>query len=261
MSRDLEGRRILITRSSRQSSQFRELLEELGAEVVSVPTIEVRPRPACEIDPFAGHPGCWDWLIFTSANGVRCFLERCRKLDTLSLLKSDSGPRICAVGPATSASIRDFGLKVDLIPNSFHAEGVLEALRQLSQDLEGTKILLPIASRARNLLAVGLRESGAEPQVLPVYDTEPPSTARDMLRANLRQGDPDLIAFTSSSTARNFVAICRPNIDPRRFRYAAIGSVSGNTCRELGIPPVVETETSTVPGLVEAIRKYFRTQS
>ena len=257
MPQDLEGRRILITRSARQSSHFRALLEELGAQVVSVPTIEVRSRPRSEIDPVAAHPSVFDWIIFASANGVRFFLERCQKLDTLSVLQSDSGPRICAVGPSTAACIESFGLNVDLMPECFRAEGVVEAFRQLSHGQQSVKILLPIASLARDTLARGLRELGSEIHALPIYDTVPPSDAGDRLRASLRDGEPDLIAFTSSSTARNFVAICHPDIDSKRFRYAVIGPVSGDTCRNLGIPPVIESRDSTVPGLVQAIREYF----
>jgi len=260
MPQDLEGRRILITRSARQSSRFQELLERLGAEVVSVPTIEFRARPNLEIDPVAAHPGVFAWVVFTSANGVRFFLERCQKLNTLSVLRSDSGPRICAVGPATSACVESFGLEVDLIPTSFRAEGVVEAFRRMSHGQKGVKILLPIASLARDTLAEGLRELGAELRVLPVYDTVPPSDAGDWLRASLRDREPDLITFMSSSTARNFVAICHPDIDSKRFHYGVIGPAAGDTCRELGIAPVIESQDSTVTGLVQAIREYFLNQ-
>lgn len=253
----LAGRTILITRSPRQSGDFRELLEARGARVVELATIEIRPRPSAEIDPAAGQVLDWDWLIFTSANAVRIFLDRCQATGTLSPLKTAPKPLICAVGPATRSALEEIGLEVNLMPENFRAEGVLAAFQERLGDLSSLRFLLPVASKARAVLPDGLQAMGAELTVLPVYDTVPPEDAAEQLQQLLSRVRPDLVAVTSSSTARNFVALCPPEIDPQSFAFASIGPITGKTCRELGLNVALEATVSTIPGLVEAISEYF----
>ncbi len=258
MSNSLQGRTILVTRSPSQAGDFTHLLTAQGASVVEVPTIEIRPRPEEEIDAILERVSDYDWVIFTSANGAEVLLGRARRLGISVLDKAETGPSVCAIGPATANRVKDYGRRVDLAPSRYQAEGILESfLERNPQPLSGLKILIPRASRARSILPRRLRELEAEVDVIPVYDTIVPPGSRKKLFESLRNQEPDLVTFTSSSTVRHFVSLTKNPQELKGYRCAVIGPITADTAEEYGLQVVVRARKSTIPDLVEAIVCYF----
>ena len=243
----LFGQRIVVTRAREQSGTLGALLESLGAEVIELPTIAVQPAADyAPLDAAISRLCEYDWLIFTSANGVRFFLERLDK--SSSDLRSIRG-RICAIGPATRDGLERFHLKVDVTAKEYVAEGLLEALAPY--DLNTARILIARAAVARDLLPVELSRRGAHVDVVEAYRTVPPPDLAARAAAILAH-TPQWITFTSSSTVRNLVdAVGAEAL--RNIRCASIGPVTSATLRENGIPVAAEASTYTVPGLVEAV--------
>jgi uroporphyrinogen III methyltransferase / synthase len=253
----LTGRTIFITRSRHQAAELREILEAAGARVVEIPTIEIQPRS--DFDWVLGKFREYDWVFFTSANGVRIFLDRAQ---AVSGLQQPVLPQICAIGPATAGSIEQYGYQVDLLPSLFQAEGILEDfLARHRGKVEGLRVLLPRAARAREVLPETLSSRGVEVTVVPVYDTILPQGGRERIRQAFAENQPDLITLTSSSTVENFVSLAGDLIDVRDFRYAAIGPITAQTAAEHGLPVVVQPDQFTVPALVAALESYFQTQA
>lgn len=245
----LFGRRIVVTRAREQASTLAEKLRELGAEAIELPTIEIRTaeddRPLdCAISRLAAY----DWLIFTSANGVRFFLER---LDRSKVdLRAIRG-RICAIGPATARALEALHLKVDLMGREYVAEGLLEAFQPY--DLAGARVLLPRAAVARDLVPVELARRGAQVDVVEAYRTVPPEGAAEAAAAIFNiLPKPDWITFTSSSTVRNFAAVAGPGA-LEGVKAASIGPITSATAREVGIEIAAEASVYTIDGLVDAI--------
>jgi uroporphyrinogen III methyltransferase/synthase len=243
----LFGRRIVVTRDRQQAMDLAEPLEALGAEAVLLPVIEIRePAHPGPLDQAMARLSSYDWLIFTSVNGVRYFVERldCSAVD-LRALKA----RICAIGPATRAAVEALHLKVDLMPEEYVAESLVAAFATV--DLGGRKILLPRAAVARDLVPVELTRRGATVDVVEAYRTAAPENlpqrARDVLERK-----PHWITFTSSSTVRNFVAAAgRESLDG--VKIASIGPITSATVREHGLVVNVEADSHTIEGLVAAI--------
>lgn len=248
----LFGRRVVVTRAREQAPALAEKLRELGAAVVEFPTIEI--RPAADYAPLDGairNLAAYDWLIFTSANGVRFFLER---LDRSSVDLRALRARICAIGPATAKAVERLHLKVDLMGREYVAEGLLEAFRPY--DLAGARILLPRAAVARDLVPVELRKRGAEVEVVEAYRTGIPEGAAAAAASIFGPArKPDWITFTSSSTVHNFVAAAGAG-SLAGVKAASIGPVTTATARGLGLDVAAEAEPYTVDGLVEAILRH-----
>jgi uroporphyrinogen III methyltransferase/synthase len=245
----LFGKRIVVTRAKGQAGALSSQLEALGAGVVEMPTIEIQPAADyAPLDRSISELGSYDWLIFTSANGVRFFVERMDRSQTdFRSLRA----RICAIGPATRAAIDALHLKVDLMANEYVAEGLLKAFA--IHELAGTRILLPRAAVARDLIPVELRRRGATVDVVEAYRTVLPDDAASRTREIFRGSPkPDWIAFTSSSTVQNFVSVAGAGaLDG--VRVASIGPITTRTARELGIEVTAEARKFTIDGLVEAI--------
>jgi uroporphyrinogen III methyltransferase/synthase len=245
----LFGQRIVVTRSSGQAGALRARLEALGAGVIEMPTIEIQPAADHgPLDQAIAQLDSYDWLIFTSANGVRTFVERMdRSAADFRTLRA----RICAIGPATRAAIEALHLKVDLMGTEYVAEGLLKAFE--SHQLEGARILLPRAAVARDLVPAELRRRGSQVDVVEAYRTAlPPDAAARAREVFGGSRKPDWIAFTSSSTVQNFVSVAA--LDALAgVRVASIGPVTTRTARDLGIEVAVEARTFTIDGLVEAI--------
>lgn len=249
----LAGKRILITRAKEQAGKLSAALRELGATVLEVPAIEIRPPHSYRgLDSAIQNAGEYDWLILTSVNGVQALFERMKKLKVRhSTLR---GLRIAAIGPATKAAIEKHGLRVSVVPREYVAESVVEAL---AGKVKGKRVLLARAKVARDVIPRELRRAGARLDVVEAYETVVPRSSRARLRAALQDAKrrPDAITFTSSSTARNFYAL----LDARTRRQlgatvlASIGPVTSATLRELGLPVSVEAEEYTIPGLVRAL--------
>ncbi len=245
----LFGRRIVVTRAREQASTLAEKLRSLGAAAIELPTIEIRPaadyRPLdCAIARLADY----DWLIFTSANGVRFFLER---LDHSAVDLRALRAKICAIGPATATALEALHLKVDLMGREYVAEGLLEAFRPF--DLTGARVLLPRAAVARDVVPAELARRGAHVDVVEAYRTAVPDGAAEAAAAIFHaERKPDWIAFTSSSTVRNFAAAAGPGA-LAGVKVASIGPITSATARELGIEVTSEASVYTIDGLVEAI--------
>jgi uroporphyrinogen III methyltransferase/synthase len=245
----LFGQRIVVTRAQEQAGSLASQLRALGADAVELPSIEIRPaEDYAALDAAIANLGAYDWLIFTSANGVRFFLERLdRSRHDLRSLRG----RLAAIGPATKAALEQLHLKVDRMGQEFVAESLLDALTP--EDLNGKRILLARAAVARDTLPVGLRARGAEVDVATAYRTAAPDNlaahARELLAGAHK---PDWITFTSSSTVRNLVATIGAGA-LEGIGVASIGPVTSATARELGIRVTVEASRFEESGLIEAI--------
>jgi len=241
----LFGQRIMLTRAEEQAGESAEQLRRLGADVVAVPTIEIgEPSSWVPIDSAIAKLETYDWLIFTSQNGVERFFAR---LDASARdLRAVNG-RIAAIGPATAEVLASAHLKTDCLPEEFVAESLLESL---GRDLTGRRILLARAEVAREVLPEELRRRGASVDVAPVYRTVVPDSSA--LREALASRRPDWITFTSSSTVRYFAAMAGEDA-LRNVRIASIGPITSATIREYGVEPTVEADPHTMDGLIAAI--------
>ena len=190
----------------------------------------------------------FDWLVFTSVNGVDRFV---RRLDASKRDLRDLPARICAIGPATAARIRDLHLQVDLVPEEFVAESLAESFRSI--DLQGGRVLIPRAQEARDLLPSELARMGADIEVVPVYRTVLPESSLEAVASAWTDGSaPDWVTVTSSSTVRNLARLISVE-DLRRSKLASIGPVTSATAREIGLQVVAQASPFTVAGLVQAI--------
>ena len=246
-SRALFGRRILVTRSRKQASRLTSALAELGAEVWERPTIDFEPLDNSQEleNTLVQLPTC-QWLVFTSPNGAEIFLNNLlasgRDVRALGNLK------IAVVGPAAATAMRPFGLVADLIPEEYVAESLLKAL--VAQGMAGQKVVLARAQEGRDIFPQGLLEAGAELIDLPLYRTFNPKWSEPL------PGMPDLVTFTSSSTATGLAALIAPE-DRKNYPAASIGPVTSRTARELGFEVVTEATEFTIAGLVQAVADYF----
>jgi uroporphyrinogen III methyltransferase/synthase len=245
----LFGKRIVVTRAKEQADALSARLRALGAGVIELPTIEIRPAPDyTPLDRAIANLGSYDWLIFTSANGVRFFLER---LDASSTDLRSLGARLCAIGPATRAAVEALHLKVDLMGKEYVAEGLMEAFA--AHDLAGKRVLLPRAAVARDLVPAELARRGALVDVVEAYRTAAPEQAvRQAAEIFGGARKPDCITFTSSSTVRNFAAAAGAAA-LEGVAVASIGPITTRTARDLGIEVTAEASVFSVDGLVEAI--------
>jgi uroporphyrinogen III methyltransferase/synthase len=243
----LFGKRIVVTRAREQADALASRLTALGAAVIELPAIEIRPPAGCApLDRAIAELASYDWLIFTSANGVRFFLER---LDAGENDLRKLRAKICAIGPATRAAVEALHLKVDLMGKEYVAEGLLEAFS--AHDLCGKRVLLPRAAVARDLVPTELARRGALIDVVEAYRTVAPehlaAHARDVLGQR-----PDCLTFTSSSTVRNLLEAAGAEA-LRGIPVASIGPVTTQTARQLGVEVTTQAKVFTVDGLVEAV--------
>jgi uroporphyrinogen-III synthase len=248
----LSGVRVLVGRARHQAGALSGELRKLGATVLEIPFIEIRkPRSFQALDSALESLADYDWLILTSANGVEAMWERLIKLRRRKANLKHL--RVAAIGPATKKAIEQRGGKVDVVPKEHVAESVV---RSLWRRVKGKRVLLVRAKVARDVIPRELRRAGARVHVVEAYETVVPQSSRRRLRIALANPllRPHVIAFTSSSTVRNFVAL----LDSRRANVegiglASIGPVTSSTLRELGLRVDIEAKEFTIPGLVEAI--------
>ena len=256
-NKPLFGRRVLVTRSREQAGVLSEKIEELGGEAFEFPTIRIEP-PVCyePLDAAITKAGSFDWIIFTSVNGVRFFFERMRhlKADIRSLGKA----RVCAIGPKTAEMLEEKGIIVEMIPEKFCAESIIEKMGEKLKP--GQKALLPRADLARPLLATSLRGLGVEVEEVVAYRTAFTADKENILPEMLKAEEIDAVAFTSSSTVRNFVAFLGEE-ERKRLKdltIACIGPVTAQTAESLGLKVDVTAANYTIDGLVEALADHFR---
>ena len=271
----LFGRTVVVTRSRDQAGCLAAGLAALGADVRVVPTIAFAPPGSyAELDAGIERLVGYDWIVFTSANGVRCFFDRLHDAhgkDTRAL----AGVHVAAIGPATARALEAHGISADVVPAVYRAEGVFAAIRDYadadgedaggSRGLVGARVFIPRAQVARDVLPQLLCEAGAHVDVAAAYRTVVPEGAADDLRDLLQGGHVDAVTFTSSSTVRNFCALlggpARPSGEASALMEGvaacSIGPITSQTLRDCGIEPAAEAERYTVDGLVAAIRGYF----
>lgn len=255
--RPLLGRRIVVTRARAQASGMAEALEELGAAVIQCPTIAIGP-----LDDYAALDAAIDqlegysWLIFTSVNGVKYFWQRLAHAGKDS--RALANARVAAIGPATADALRGHGIIADLTPKTYVAEELAEALRQHGS-LKGSRILLPRALEARQVLPEELAGEGALVDVAPAYITRAANACGAEIENLLDKGLLDCVAFGSSSTVKNFLDIIPPDrvMNNSRVKLAVIGPVTGETLQEYGLKAEIMPEKHTIPALVESIAAYF----
>ncbi len=259
--RPLFGRRVIVTRAREQASDFSALLGELGAQVIELPTIRIGPGPdPAAVDRAVGALAGYDWIVFTSVNGVAVFMERIAASggDVRWLGRA----KLCAIGPATALALEERGLRVDVVPETYVAEEVVRALKRAADELSGKKILLPRAEIARKVLPESLREAGATVDDVPVYSTRAESPENlDEVRAQLEAGEIDVITFTSSSTVENFVHMAGEETvrkaAERGTVIAAIGPITAEKASSYGLETNVMPQEYTIPALASALEDYF----
>lgn len=264
----LFGYRILVTRERMEGF---EPLEELGAEILEFPTIEIVPPESFgEIDASIDRIASYDWIIFTSRNGVkyffRRFLERERDIRELK------GVKICAIGTKTAQEVNKYGIRVDLVPEEFRAEGLIEAFSQMRlgddgdfvkgasppddlQTLKGLRFLLPRAEKAREIFPDKIRELGGEIDVPTVYRTVKPESRGKRIRRFLREGKISIATFTSAATFHNFREIMGEEADEylKDVPIAAIGPVTAKAIEKAGFRVQIMPKEATVEAMVEEI--------
>jgi uroporphyrinogen III methyltransferase/synthase len=252
----LFGKRILVTRARSQSSELTTLIDTLGGESIEFPVIRlVEPRHGDVFDEALSKIGQYNWVIFTSVNGVKFFFDRIRKqnIDIRQMVNA----RLAAIGPKTAAALVEKGLLVEVLPEEYKAEALVEHLRPLVKENE--KILLPRADIARDVLTVELRKMGCEVTEVDAYDTKIDATNAQGIVKMLKQQQINVITFTSSSTVRNFIHAIRlatTDIESvmQHTQIACIGPITAKTAEDLGLKVDVVAEEYTIDGLVKAIQ-------
>lgn len=254
----LAGRRVVVTRAIEQAGELIALLEAAGAEALVFPCIAIaEPESWDAADAAIGRlraaaAPAYDWVLFTSANGVGCFFDRCavRGVDAASV----AALRVAAVGPATAAALAARGIEPEVLPEEYVGESLLEALIARGVGA-GSRVLLPRAEEARDVLPDGLRARGAQVDIVPVYRTVTgPGDAAVLER--LSAGEADAVTFTSPSTVRGFLRLTGGMLTPMPV-VACIGPVASAAARSNGLEVAAEPAEHTVSGLVRALDAHF----
>ncbi len=251
-SKPLAGRRIVVTRRPEQSGWLCARLEEMGATVIELPLVEVAlPAEMAPLDDALRRLDRYDWAVFTSANAVRSVSERMTDLGIGE--RGLTRRKIASVGPATTRTLRACfpGVAVSVEASKHDAETLLE---ELAAGARGLRFLLPTSDRARDVLPGGLREAGAEVDVVVAYRTVAPAGLRDQVLGGLRHGA-DLVTFASPSAVENLMAAAADVAGG--VKAAVIGPVTEQACRRAGIEVRVVAEPSTAEGLVAAIARHL----
>jgi uroporphyrinogen III methyltransferase/synthase len=259
-TKPLFGRRVLVTRAREQAGELSRLLVEQGAEPVECPTIRIAPPGSwAELDGAIAELKKYQWLVFTSVNGVKPFMERLRHrgLDGRAV----AGLRLCCIGPRTAEALAAHGLRADVMPSEYQAEGLIEAMKEAG--VRGQRVLIPRAAVAREILPEQLRELGADVRVVAAYRTVLPEVETDRVKDLLAGQALHVLTFASSSTVRNFCDLLGGRDDVRRLTrgvvVACIGPITAKTAAEEGLAVTITADENTIPSLVEAIVRYYST--
>ncbi|MDA8086121.1 MAG: uroporphyrinogen-III C-methyltransferase, partial [Nitrospiraceae bacterium] len=254
----LFGHRVLVTRRHSSGSEWAagfESLEDLGAEIMQFPTLEIAPPESWQtLDEALGRIGSYDWIIFTSANGVKFFFERFARLgmDIRSIRA-----KICAVGSKTAQSVRRFCLNVDMVPEEFRAEGLIKSFRELyPAGLAGIRFLLPRAAEAREIFPEKVRQMGGFMDVPASYRAIKPLAHGKRLKRFLKEGRITVATFTSGATFTNFMEMVGEDAADllRGVAIAAIGPVTAKRIVQAGLKVDIMPAEATMEALEEAIR-------
>ena len=253
--RPLEGRRVVVTRPLQQSTRFTELLTEIGAYVIQMPTVEVRGMGSSEdLDRAVINFSQFDWVVFTSTNAVRFFAESVKRQD-IPMVDFCQETRVCCVGPETANISASYGMDAECVPPTYTGQGIVD-LFSFREDLNGKSFLIPSGSEARPTVPDGLRALGANVRVVLAYETVPVNKVSDKILTEINSGV-DLLTFTSPSTVKNFhklvgERVCAP--------VAVIGPVTAEEAEQLGYKVLVQPDEYSISGLVGSIVQYFCNQ-
>lgn len=255
--RPLEGRTIVVTRAAAQARRFTALLEAAGARVLEIPTIVIAPPPSWDpLDRALDRLSEFDWIAFTSVNGVTMVDRRLR--ERAQAWSEIAQRKVAAIGPATATALRGRGVRPAAVPTEYRAEALVECLRH---DLgPGDRVLLPRAAETRDVLVTELGKLGVSVTEVPAYVTRPAGEAVDRLRIALAAGEVDAITFTSSSTVRHCAEVFTEGERRLHFRgvtIAAIGPVTAATAAHYGLTTHVMPREYTIPALARAIADHF----
>lgn len=251
----LFGKRIIVTRTREQASLLSERLGGLGAQVIEIPTIKVESLGADKQLREEFSSESYDWVFFTSQNGVSefaAFLERAGK-DSRIFGKA----KICAIGPETAKSLQAIGIKPDYLPQEFVSEAIVGHFKALkSKSGIKPKALILRAKKARDILPAGLKEAGFEVKVIDLYDTVAPKESVLLLKEAFKEKI-DFVTFTSSSTAQNFIKLAGSDYRRRLsgVKIVSIGPVTSNTLRKFGLKIAAQAKVYTIEGMVKAMEK------
>jgi uroporphyrinogen III methyltransferase/synthase len=221
----------------------------MGAEVIEMPATRIEPLDQAPLDAAVGGLGEYQWVVFTSQNAVRLFWESLRRagLDARALANC----RVAAVGPATGGALLDIGIVVDLAPERFVAEAMLDAMRAHGS-LAGARVLYAAAEGAREVLPAGLAELGARVDLIPIYRSVPDAADADELRGRIESGEVDAVTFTSASAVTAFVAAVG-TAAARAVAAVSIGPITSQAARAAGLRVLAEASPSTIGGLADAV--------
>src|SRR5688500_7962588 len=253
--RPLFGQRVVVTRTREQASQLADQLHELGAEVLEIPTIRTEePENKSDLVDSMLTLGEYDWIVFTSPNGVTAFFNYFFKgFDDIRAL---GNLRIAAVGPATAAKLKELHLRVDAMPEEYVASKISDAISKF-ESIENLRVLLMRAEVANEELPKELEEHGAIVDDVACYRTVPETEDQNGAAERLLEGGADWITFTSSSTVENFHArFDLPKLKQQfpKIRIASIGPETTKTLQHIGVPPDAEAREHNIPGLIKVIR-------
>jgi len=252
-NKPLYGQRVVVTRSRHQASALSQAIEDLGGEPLEFPTIEIAPPDNYgPMDEAISSIDKYDWIIFTSVNGVESFFQRMRSLR--KDIREMKGISLCAIGPKTREALEEFGLVCEFVPGEFVAEAIIEGLKD--KNMAGKRVLLPRADIARKVLPDTLKVMGAQVTEVDAYKTVKGGGNADQLRDLLAKKQVQMVTFTSSSTVKNFVALLdTPDYGKlmEGVRVACIGPVTAKTARDLGLEVNIEAKEYTIEGLIKAI--------
>ena len=251
--RPLTGRRIVVTRSRVGASKLAGALRDLGADVYEMPLIKREgPENLREFAELVQDAHTYEWIVFTSANGVDAFFEIFYKL--YDDAREIGGTKFGAVGAATAQRIKDWHFHVDLVAEEFHAKSLASAFRDYT-DVENVKILAVRPAETSGALALELTKMGAIVDEAIAYRTRPETEDRTRARQRFEEEGADLVVFTSSSTVRNFFAL-KLNL-PDGLQFASIGPVTTGTLAEFQIKPAIQAKQHDIMGLVQAISAFY----
>lgn len=252
-SRPLLGKRVVVTRTREQAGELSARLADLGADVVELPTIRIEPpKKAAEFAKLVTDVHTYDWVIFTSPNGVDRFFQGF--FSAYADARSFGKPKVAAIGPSTAKKIAEYRIATDLLPERFVAEGLVEAFSK--EDIENQTILWVKAEETRAIIFEELTKQGAIVDQCVAYRTVPETEDPTGAKKRLEEEGADLVTFTSGSTVENFFKL---GLDwPEGCRAASIGPVTSRALRAHGQEPAIEAAQSDIPGLVEAIQRILR---
>ncbi len=250
---------MLVTRAKAQASELSNLIRARGGEPIECPTIDIAPPDDwAEVDEAIEQLATYQWLVFTSVNGVKAFMQRLwsRGRDARAL----AGLQVCCIGPRTAEEVRQFGIDADLVPETYQAEGLIETLKRAG--VSGQRVLLARAAQAREILPDELQRSGAFVRVVKVYKTVAPAIEREHVQQLFRDHSIDVVMFASSSTVRNFFQLFDGVRDVKTHLngtiIASIGPITAETIREMGLDVHVMAVQNTIPALVQSLVDYVR---